>query len=363
MPRWRTGSPAASSSFPEAVRNHRGRRHHDTLRRHPYHRSRRELHRHPPTLDPGHPPLHHGPALQLALRRTARENGLCFLVETFTESGSSTILFDAGLTSEVVLHNARHLGVDLHEVEAVVLSHGHPDHFGGINGVLRAIGHPTPVVVHPDAFDPRMIVTSHTTLPMINIGLTREGIRASGGQPMEARGSVPLGPGLRTSGEMRTTADFEFEAPAGRLCVHADGRVEADDIEDHQVLGIDVEGHGLIVIDPCGHRGVVSSVEHMRALTGTEKVHGVLGGFHTGHPGISTGWIENTAKALAAYEPQLIAPMHCSGFPLKKAVSDLAPEAFALITAGTVLTIGDVPADTAPGSDPRPFEQPYRGQR
>ncbi|MFF4750488.1 MBL fold metallo-hydrolase [Streptomyces sp. NPDC002514] len=274
------------------------------------------------------------------------ENGLCFLVETFTESGSSTILFDAGLTSEVVLHNARHLGVDLHEVEAVVLSHGHPDHFGGINGVLGAIGHPTPVVVHPDAFDPRMIVTPHTTLPMINIGLTREGIRASGGQPMEARGSVPLGPGLRTSGKMRTTADFEFEAPAGRLCVHADGRVEADDIEDHQVLGIDVEGHGLIVIDPCGHRGVVSSVEHMRALTGTEKVYGVLGGFHTGHPGISAGRIENTAKALAAYEPQLIAPMHCSGFPLKKAVADLAPEAFALITAGTVLTIGDVPADT-----------------
>ncbi|MGW0707907.1 MBL fold metallo-hydrolase [Streptomyces sp. NPDC002643] len=273
------------------------------------------------------------------------ENGLCFLVETFTEAGSTTILFDAGLTADVVLHNAHRLGVDLREVEAVVLSHGHPDHFGGINGVLEAIGHPTPVIVHPDAFDPRMIVKPHTTLPMINIGLTREGIRQAGGHLMEARDSLPLGPGLFTSGEMRTTADFESEAPAGRLCVHADGRVEVDDINDHQVLGIDVEGLGLIVIDPCGHRGVVSSIEHMRALSGTDTLYGVLGGFHTGHPGISANRIENTAKALAAYAPQLVAPMHCSGFRLKKAVSDLVPDAFEIITAGSVLTIGDVPAE------------------
>jgi 7,8-dihydropterin-6-yl-methyl-4-(beta-D-ribofuranosyl)aminobenzene 5'-phosphate synthase len=273
------------------------------------------------------------------------ENGLCFLVETFTADGSSTtVLFDAGLTAPVVLHNARRLGVDLSEVEAVVLSHGHPDHFGGVEGVLEAIGHPTPVLVHPDAFNPRMIVKPHTTLPMINIGLTRDGIARAGGRLIQARGSLPLGPGLVTSGEMRTTAEFEFEAPAGRLCVHEDGRVEADDIEDHQVLGIDVEGHGLIVIDPCGHRGVVSAIEHMRTLTGTDVLYGVLGGFHTGHPGISANRIGKTAEALAGYRPKLIAPMHCSGFPLKKAVADAAPDAFEIITAGTVLTVGEVPA-------------------
>jgi 7,8-dihydropterin-6-yl-methyl-4-(beta-D-ribofuranosyl)aminobenzene 5'-phosphate synthase len=274
------------------------------------------------------------------------ENGLCFLVETFTSAGVTSILFDAGLTASTVLHNARLLGVDLHQVDALVLSHGHPDHFGGINGVLEAIGHPTPVVVHPDAFNPRMIVRPHVTLPMINIGLTREGITRSGGHLMEARNSIPLGPGLYTSGEMQTTAAFELEAPAGRLCVHADGSVETDDINDHQVLGIDVEGHGLIVIDPCGHRGVISSVAHMREVTGTDRVYGVLGGFHTGHAGISANRIDNTAKALAELEPELVAPMHCSGFRMKKAVSDLAPEAFQLITAGTVLTVGDVPPDT-----------------
>ena len=90
------------------------------------------------------------------------------------------MLFDAGLTDPVVLHNARLLGVDLHDVDAVVISHGHPDHFGGIEGVLQAIGHPTPVVIHPDAFNPRMIVKKHTTLPMINIGLKEKPSGPSG---------------------------------------------------------------------------------------------------------------------------------------------------------------------------------------
>lgn len=271
------------------------------------------------------------------------ENGLCFLVETFYEDNTTTVLFDAGLTGPVVLHNAHLLGVDLHDVDAVVISHGHPDHFGGIEGVLQAIGHPTPVVIHPDAFNPRMIVKKHTTLPMINIGLSREAIRSVGGHLMEARESIPLGPGLFTSGEMQTTMDFEFEAPAGRLCVCDDGAVKADDINDHQVLGIDVEGYGLIVIDPCGHRGVISSVEHIRKLSGTQQVHAVLGGFHTGHPGISDARIGATAKALAHLEAALIAPMHCSGFRMKKAVAEASPDAFEILTAGSILEVGAVP--------------------
>jgi 7,8-dihydropterin-6-yl-methyl-4-(beta-D-ribofuranosyl)aminobenzene 5'-phosphate synthase len=271
------------------------------------------------------------------------ENGLCFYVETFSAGTVTTVLFDAGLTAPVVLHNAALLGIDLADVDAVVLSHGHPDHVGGVTGVLEAIGHPAPVIAHPDAFNPRMIVKPYVTLPMINIGFSRERIEHAGGGLIQARGSIQLGPGLRSSGEMETTADFELEAPAGRLCVHADGAVEPDGINDHQVLGIDIAGEGLLVIDPCGHRGIISSTEHMRKLFDTETVYGVMGGFHTGHPGISANRIDNTARRLAEYAPQLIAPMHCSGFPLRRAVADAAPNAFELITAGSVLTVGDVP--------------------
>ncbi|MEV8514256.1 MBL fold metallo-hydrolase [Dactylosporangium sp. NPDC051484] len=274
------------------------------------------------------------------------ENGLCFYVETFSAGTVTTVLFDAGLTAPVVLHNAALLGIDLADVDAVVLSHGHPDHTGGVIGVLEAIGHPVPVIVHPDAFDPRMIVKPYVTLPMINIGLNRERVERAGGGLIQARGPIQLGPGLFTSGEMETAFDFELEAPTGRWCVHADGAVEPDDINDHQVLGIDIAGVGVLVIDPCGHRGIVSSTEHMRKLLSNETIYGVMGGFHTGHPGISAHRIENTARRLAEYSPQLIAPMHCSGFPLKRAVAEVAPDAFELITAGSVITVGEVPPQT-----------------
>jgi 7,8-dihydropterin-6-yl-methyl-4-(beta-D-ribofuranosyl)aminobenzene 5'-phosphate synthase len=274
------------------------------------------------------------------------ENGLCFYVETFSAGTVTTVLFDAGLTAPVVLHNAALLGIDLAEVDAVVLSHGHPDHVGGVTGVLEAVGHPVPLIVHPDAFNPRMIVKPYVTLPMINIGFSRERIERAGGGLMLARDPIQLGPGLLTSGEMETTADFELEAPTGRLCVHTDGAVEPDGINDHQVLGIDIAGEGLLVIDPCGHRGIVSSTEHMRKLLDSTTIYGVMGGFHTGHPGISANRIDNTARSLAEYGPRLIAPMHCSGFPLRRAVAEAAPDAFELITAGSVLTIGKVPPQT-----------------
>jgi 7,8-dihydropterin-6-yl-methyl-4-(beta-D-ribofuranosyl)aminobenzene 5'-phosphate synthase len=274
------------------------------------------------------------------------ENGLCFYVETFSAGTVTTVLFDTGLTAPVVLHNAALLGIDLADVDAIVLSHGHPDHVGGVIGVLEAIGHPVPLIVHPDAFDPRMIVKPYVTLPMINIGFSRERIEHAGGGLIQAREPIQLGPGLLTSGEMETTADFELEAPAGRFCVHTDGGVEPDGINDHQVLGIDIASEGLLVIDPCGHRGIVSSTEHMRKLSGSQAVYGVMGGFHTGHPGISANRIDNTARRLAEYAPQLIAPMHCSGFPLRRAVAEAAPNAFELVTAGSVLTVGNVPPQT-----------------
>jgi 7,8-dihydropterin-6-yl-methyl-4-(beta-D-ribofuranosyl)aminobenzene 5'-phosphate synthase len=100
------------------------------------------------------------------------------------------------------------------------------------------------------------------------------------------------------------------------------------------------------VIDPCGHRGVASSTGHMRKLFDTETVYGVIGGFHTGHPGISANRIDNTARALADYAPKMVAPMHCSGFPMRRAVAELAPDAFEIVTAGSVITIGEVPART-----------------
>jgi 7,8-dihydropterin-6-yl-methyl-4-(beta-D-ribofuranosyl)aminobenzene 5'-phosphate synthase len=273
------------------------------------------------------------------------ENGFCILVETFTDTSVTRILFDAGLTSGVVLHNARQLSVSLQNVAAVVVSHGHPDHFGGLIGLLDSLDGLVPVILHPEAFNPRMIVKKHITLPMINIGLDEHSVIEAGGRLIAARDSIPLGPGIATSGEMSTTRDFEMESPVGRLCIGEDGHVGHDHINDHQVLGINVENVGLIVVDPCGHRGVVSATDHMVKVMGADKVHAVMGGFHTGHPGTSAERISRTAAALAEMEVEMVAPMHCSGFAMKRAVAEAAPNAFRQLTVGSVLTVGTIPVD------------------
>lgn len=266
------------------------------------------------------------------------ENGISFLLEATTAGRTTTILFDAGMSGIPILHNAQVLGIDLAEVDQVVLSHGHPDHFGGIYAALGAIGRRVPVVVHPSAFHPRSIRRPDIMIQYFNRALTERELTDAGAGVVAVRESIDIAPGIVTSGEIPISVDFEQEVPVGRVSVR-DGRVGPDPIDDYMTLVVDVTGVGLVVLDPCGHSGVLSSLDHARALTGVDRLHGVLGGFHLGHAGITAEKIERTVGGLAERGLGLVAPMHCSGFAAQRAVADRLPDAFALMTAGAQVVI------------------------
>ena len=78
------------------------------------------------------------------------EHGLAFWIE----AGSKGVLFDTGPGPDVLVHNAEHLGIDLASTDAVVLSHGHYDHTGGLMEVLKRAGK-IPLFLHPGALIPR----------------------------------------------------------------------------------------------------------------------------------------------------------------------------------------------------------------
>jgi len=81
------------------------------------------------------------------------EHGFSALIDIYLNNNSHTVLFDTGASGDVVLFNVDRLGVDLSNVESIVLSHGHFDHAGGLMSILKRIGKPQmPVVLHPDAF-------------------------------------------------------------------------------------------------------------------------------------------------------------------------------------------------------------------
>ncbi|MFC5381195.1 MBL fold metallo-hydrolase [Aquipuribacter nitratireducens] len=266
------------------------------------------------------------------------ENGISFLLEATTAGRTTRILFDAGMSGVPILHNADVLGVDLTQVDQVVLSHGHPDHFGGIYAALGAIGRRVPIVVHPSAFLPRSIRRPDVMIQYFNRGLTERQLVDAGAAVMAVREPLDLAPGITTSGEIPITVDFEHEVPVGRVSVR-DGRVGPDPIEDYMTLVVDVTGVGLVVLDPCGHSGVLSSLDHAARLTGNDRLHGILGGFHLAHAGITREKIDKTVEGLVDRGLRLVSPMHCSGFTAQRVVADRLPDAFTLMTAGARLVV------------------------
>lgn len=265
------------------------------------------------------------------------ENGLSYLVDVEALGRMRRILFDVGFSAEVVLHNLELLGIDPSTIDHVALSHGHPDHCGGILGVLQAIGRPVPVSVHPDAFHPRYIMPkSGHPMTYINQGLTAVEVERSGGRLVLSRSPLELAAGVATSGEIVRNVDFEREVPAGRFHVR-NGVFEADEIVDDQALYAHVRGLGLVVISGCAHSGIVNTIRHGLGASGADRLYAVMGGFHLGHPGISEEKIRRTTDALEELDPALLAPMHCSGFRAWQQMEPRLPAAFTLMSAAATL--------------------------
>jgi len=81
------------------------------------------------------------------------EHGLSLLVTVYEREEKHTMLFDTGYTKIGVPHNLDQLGVDLAQVEALALSHGHMDHTGSLYAILDRIPNKIPLALHPGAFD------------------------------------------------------------------------------------------------------------------------------------------------------------------------------------------------------------------
>ena len=109
------------------------------------------------------------------------EHGFAALVEVAAGNRRTRVLFDAGVSRGGVLHNLDALGVELGDVQTIVLSHGHADHANGLEGVVRRLGrHGLPLVLHPDAALERKLVLPtgfEIGLPAPALGdLAREGV-------------------------------------------------------------------------------------------------------------------------------------------------------------------------------------------
>jgi 7,8-dihydropterin-6-yl-methyl-4-(beta-D-ribofuranosyl)aminobenzene 5'-phosphate synthase len=265
------------------------------------------------------------------------EHGLSLLITVYRDGVGHTVLLDTGYNSATMLHNMDYLDVDPAGIEAVVLSHGHMDHSGGLYPLLKKLGRTVTVVAHPDVFRQRFLVRPQ--LGKVSFPLTADivNLRELNAEFVEANAPVFLAENtILVSGEVPRSTPFEKGMPGAFMEEH--GEMVPDAIRDDQTVLINLAGRGLVVISGCAHSGIINSVRYARQLTGESRVAAVIGGFHLSGSDMEP-LIDSTLSELKQLSPELIMPMHCTGWNAIQRLQGAFPKSFVLSSVGTKLVL------------------------
>lgn len=253
------------------------------------------------------------------------EHGLSFYIE----AGDRRILFDTG-QNLAISNNARVLGINLERLDAVVLSHGHYDHSGGLQSILASNNHFT-LYGHPDVFSPK-VKKNNEQYKYIGIPLEKNDILRRGIALKLSKEPVEIAPGVMTSGEIALENDFE--AVESMFFLKQGDTVVPDTLADDQALILETD-NGLVVLLGCSHRGVINTLMHVTRLKGSTRIHAILGGLHLGKA--SDDKLAKIIGRLRGFGLQMIGVGHCTGPGAFLALSNEFKDRVFLNTVGRVV--------------------------
>jgi 7,8-dihydropterin-6-yl-methyl-4-(beta-D-ribofuranosyl)aminobenzene 5'-phosphate synthase len=262
------------------------------------------------------------------------EHGFSAIVTVYSDDNPCSILFDFGFSEHGAAYNADALEVDLKTIEAMVLSHGHIDHFGGLEQLADRIGKKgIELVLHPTAFRKSRYIKI-TDESKINLpALTRERFENVGICIVESeRPRMLLDDKVLFLGEIPKQTEFEKGFP--RMHYDEDKESKWDPIEDDTAIAINVRGKGLVVLSGCAHSGIINTVRYAQKVTGVDDVFVVMGGFHLTGADFEP-IIGPTTNALKTLNPRYIVPAHCTGHKASRHLEEEMPDKFLLNMSGT----------------------------
>ena len=253
-------------------------------------------------------------------------HGLSLLLTAHVDDERHTVLFDAGPEGETLVRNAAILGVDFGEVEAIVLSHGHWDHGGGLPSAIGAIagrrpGAPVPCFVHPGMFVQRGTRRPDGVLIAQEPVPAPDRLTAAGARVVSTREAQTIADVFHVSGEIPRVTSYETGLP-GHVQQAADGTWTPDPlILDERFVSVHVKGRGQLVFSACSHAGIVNVLTHARATFPSVALWGAMGGLHLS--GSTEAIIPETVADLKRLGLGVLAPGHCTGW---RAMAALARE-------------------------------------
>jgi 7,8-dihydropterin-6-yl-methyl-4-(beta-D-ribofuranosyl)aminobenzene 5'-phosphate synthase len=263
------------------------------------------------------------------------EHGLAYHVETTVEGRGHTFLFDFASDAHGVLKNIELLKIDLKKIEAVALSHDHFDHQATLVELLKSKKNEIPRGI-PFYVGPQMFVGTYSRLPDGTISsifaLKREDVDGLGLVKItEIKIPTAIVQGAFLTGKVEQVTDYE-RIPPNFVMKSGDQWVQEDFIGE-QAIVFNAKGKGLVVLSACAHRGIVNTVKQAQKMTGVDKVHAVIGGFHL--VGAKPEIIQKTVADIKAVRPDYVVPMHCTGYEAVGAFAREMPDQFIINTVGT----------------------------
>lgn len=243
------------------------------------------------------------------------EPGLSFLIQD--EGG--TVLFDTGY-SGIFLENAQKMGLDLADLDYLVLSHSHLDHTWGLDSLLKfytelAIEHrpfKKPVLVtHPQTF------TSVSSDELNELGSLLSKSKLEKHFPMQlSKEPKKLTERLIFLGEIPRNNSFESVSGFGRK----EGAEEDDGVQEDSAL-VYTSNHGLVIITGCSHAGICNICEYAKEVCSDERIVDIIGGLHLQNP--SPKQLQGTLDYLEKQKPNTVRACHCTDLNSKIALSSV----------------------------------------
>jgi len=264
------------------------------------------------------------------------QHGVSFLLTAQREGIERNVLVDVAQNPDALLENMKKMGIAASCIDAIVLTHCHYDHTQGLGRILKEIGKKDlPVIAHPDIFRLNFIIDPYLRHVGVMEGDRRVDIEAAGGSLFLTRDPLELMPGLMTTGEVDRVTDFEEVGIA--LYTVEEGKIQNDTMIDDISVAARVEGKGLVIITGCSHAGIVNIVKQAVAISKTEKVHGIIGGFHLIDASVDR--IQKTARALKEYNPDWVYAGHCTGFRAQVELFKAFKDRFSPLHTGIIVKI------------------------